>query len=200
MLLNKIRMSNCNPCPFVSGAFGLVPKDASYTSIQSKSFLTQEGIICNLDACDLTESTVQDTSILLTMSESQGVDVGPTELVNFDTVVEGSLQGFDTTTHLFTPPVSGNYAFNYQLSFDTDNNNRIMLIRRNEPGDIANLDQFVDIIPGSFAVVWLLSAVLYCVEGEPVGFRVQTQSGVTGIDNGEATGIPSQLQISLLTP
>jgi len=45
--------TNCNPCPSVSGAFGLVPgKDAAFSSLQSKRFLAQNGKICSLEVCE----------------------------------------------------------------------------------------------------------------------------------------------------
>ena len=165
----------CNPCPFVSGAFGLVPgKDKAVTNFQSRNLLSQNAKVCQLDVCEQEQGDIKGNSIYLQKNENQAIPNDTTShLVIFDKVVRSGLEGYDTSTGIFTAPVTGNYSFTYQILWNASAGNKSLFIRREPFTVAADAQQFVETRDVTFQGQFPIAATLFVEQGSQIGFRVE---------------------------
>ncbi len=190
----------CNPCPFVSGAFGLVPKDDAKTSFQAHKLLAQKANVCQLEVCDPEIGDVKGNSTYLQLNEDQVIlGTGIQQTVIFDKVVRSGLPGYDTTTGIFTAPVKGNYAFTLQLVWTalTNSGAKTAYIRF-DPLNSVGVKQFATLLDQEFEFSMTLRAVVFLDAGEQMAFQALSAQIGTFLIAMTAEGQFTQAEIVLL--
>ena len=167
----------CNPCPFVSGSFGLVAKDQSVSSFQTHGLLAQKAKFCKLEVCELEQANLEGNFVFLQLNQNQSIPAPNSTPVIFDNVVSGTLSGYDTTTGIFTAPVSGNYTFTFQLVWEADGAGKSLIIRRGELVLAADAQQYKTLRAETVEYPVVLSVTIFLEQGEVVTNRAQVSNG-----------------------
>ena len=183
--------SACDPCPFISGAFGLVPgKDAAFSSFQSNRLLAQKASACELKVCEPEQGDLKSNSVLLELEEDFDYVANASALLPFVEARSG-LEGWDPTTRIFTVPVTGNYTISLQAVLPIVPTGRNNLIIRKEPfvdGDTYQWTQSTALQGDSYA--FTVNGGSFLQAGDQIGLRIQnTAQNMTVLkvmDNGSA--------------